>query len=137
MTQPKNNTNSSHPMSQEVIKIIIHGLDEAKNSMEKMREQIQSFELESAVLGEKFKSISNNVENLMKIIKEGNGKESLLDRVSILENKYESIDKYLDNNKEANLENIKGKWQIRIALMTGSLGLLGGLITAIFSFFGS
>ncbi len=126
---------SAEPMNKILVQTLIKGLEEAKNSMQNMQQQIHSMDITLTNLKSKSDNIGTDVSYLVKTIRDGNGKDPLLDRVNKLEAKAQSFDNHIENDKKTNIENVKGSWQLKIALVAGSLGMIGGIANTIMTLF--
>ena len=123
------------PMSKIVIQTIIKGLEESKESIQNLQAQVHSIEIAVTQMKTEGKISQETLQQLVKLIRDGNGKASLIDRINSLENQTTDIKRYIDDTKAAKSENVKGGWQLKIAIITGVLGMLGGLITTIIKLF--
>lgn len=130
-----------------------HTLDEFIRDIENISDQVSDLlkevregEIDFAAIKTELKILCNDVKNLSSIIRDGNNGQSLLTRVALLEQQLENIEKEnnkLDENKRAqqsSLVNIEvaekaGKWQLRVAMATGVLGLVASIITTIVQIF--
>jgi len=77
-------------------------------------------------------NIHKNVDELLKVVRDGNGKPSLLARISELESYKEGLEKKEEKEKSISAEHTKGKWAIRAAIATGILSILGTLFQHFF-----
>jgi len=126
---------STPPMNKIVVQTLIKGLEEAKNSMQNMQKQIHSMEITLTELKSQNDNMSDDVHQMVKIIRDGNGKEPLIDRVTKLENKAEGFSKHIEEGKQAKVEDVKGSWLVKVAILTGSIGMIGGIVNTILTLF--
>jgi chromosome segregation ATPase len=142
---------SSPPMSKIFVQTLIRGLEEAKDSMNSMQKQIHRIDVSLTELKTQSKNTGAEVSQLVKIIRDGNGKASIIERVGNIENQIENkiknldigqiqskiseLDKYINDSEAKKIEKIKGGWQVKVALITGSLGMIGGIATAVITLF--
>lgn len=126
-------SDSGPHISKIVVSTMIRGLEEAKTSMQNMQKEIHTMELSISEIKGVLKSSTADVNALLKIIRDGNGKEPLIDRVAKIENNISSINEFISEQKEVTKEKTKGLWQVKVALATGILGLIGTIVTSILS----
>jgi len=107
-----------------------------------------------SALKQEFDNLKNEVESLSKIIKEGNGRDSLMTRIALLEQGFKSLESYIEDDIqdvrrliEGHLEALKkegdreeknkinkgnidrrAKWGIIIAIIGGLFGLLSFIL---------
>ena len=126
---------SNPPMSKIVVQTIIKGLEEAKNATEGIRNKVHSIEITINTIDGKFANMEDDVKQLLKVIRDGNGERPLLNRVTDVENEQKSIKEFIKEQKEKKNEEIKGHWQARVAIITGSLGFIAAITTALIGIF--
>lgn len=126
---------STPPMSKIVVQTLIRGLEESKNTMQTMQTRIHSMEITLTELKSHSENISEDVSQMVKIIRDGNGKEPLIERVQKLETKADAFDKHLDEKRVTQMEHSKGSWQLKVAIATGTLGMISGVVTTILNLF--
>jgi hypothetical protein len=121
-------------LSPKLIDTIIRGLDEARSSNQSLQKQVQALELSVSELKGDMRGVCKDVNQLVMIIRDGNGKEPLVTRMVKVEDKAAEFDKYVMDNQVAKSENIKGKWALKIAVIGGLFGTLGSIVLAILQF---
>ena len=102
----------------------IKGLESAKNGIKNTDESIRLMQLDNVKVKADVENIKRNVDELLKIVRDGNGKKSILARLSEVENFKEDMEKREEKEKSVNDAHIKGQWGLKIALLTGFLSLL-------------
>lgn len=119
---------------------LANGLQETKKIVQNLEKEVHASAIAAAgtnaTISTDIKSIKTTVESLEKIIRDPNT-NSLINRISYLENKYEAVNKWIDEQKEVDkgfkTEDRRGKWQIKAAMFSGSVSLLIALGTIIFN----
>jgi hypothetical protein len=121
-------------LSPKLIDTIIRGLDEARSSNQSLQKQVQALELSVSELKGDMRGVCKDVNQLVMIIRDGNGKEPLVTRMVKVEDKASEFDKYVLDNQIAKTENVKGKWALKIAVIGGIFGALTPIGLALFEF---
>jgi hypothetical protein len=114
-----------------VIKNIIDGLESSKDAISEVQKQLTVLDKTLALQCLSHDEMKKSVDHLIKIIRDGNGKASLLDRVNTLENEQKTTLAYIQENKSIKKEASQGIWQTKTAMISGVLALAGVLITAL------
>jgi hypothetical protein len=122
-------------MSKIIVQTIINGLEEAKSATENVQNKVHSIEIIVNTIDGKVANMEENVKQLLRIIRDGNGQKPLLTKFNDIENEQRFIQEFIKEQKENKKEEIKGKWQARVALVTGSLGFIAAITTAIIGLF--
>jgi CHASE3 domain sensor protein len=91
----------------EVTKELAKSLDSATSLLNDLLGDIRNNATSLAVLKTKLESLSNSVESLSSIVRDGNGKGSMITRVALLEQSVNHIEETLDEFKEEACEAIK------------------------------
>jgi hypothetical protein len=126
---------SDPPMSKIVLENIIDGLESSREAINETQKQVNSMDKTLALVKQSQDEMNKTMEQLLKIIRDGNGKASLMDRVNCLENTQKLTENFISDQKAVKTVKTQGTWQLRIALLTGSLSLVGVLITAVAKIF--
>lgn len=133
-------TDSNAPMNKYVIEQMIKGLEESRTAISALKDQVSVLSVNIGVNNQKLsdleKDMGKDVRSLLKIIRDGNGQKPLLDRMSEAENKQKIIEDVIGKQESNKKEILQGKWQLRIAFIAGSFGLLTSIATAIIALFG-
>lgn len=133
-------TDSNAPMNKYVIEQMIKGLEESRTAISALKDQVSALSVNIGVNNQKLsdleKDMGKDVRSLLKIIRDGNGQKPLLDRMSEAENKQKIIEDVIGKQESNKKEILQGKWQLRIAFIAGSFGLLTSIATAIIALFG-
>jgi hypothetical protein len=125
-----------------VVQTIIKGLEESKKSIESMQGKVYSIELKLAVMELQQEGILSNVTQLLKIIRDGNGQEPIIDRVSDLENSQKNVQEFIklynenykeEKQKKKELKNESA--QVKVALITSLFSFLAMVIVGGFTYF--
>ena len=132
---------SNAPMNKYVVEQMIKGLEESRTAISALKDQVSQLAVNIGVNNQKLadmeKDMGKDVRSLLKIIRDGNGQKSLLDRVSEVETKQKFIEDVIGKQESNKKEIVQGKWQLRIAFIAGSFGLLTSIATAIIALFGN
>lgn len=134
-------TESNAPMNKYVVEQMIKGLEESRAAISALKDQVGELAVNIGVNNQKLtdmdKDMGKDVRSLLKIIRDGNGQKPLLDRMSDVENKQKFIEDVIGKQEANKKETAQGKWQLRIAFIAGSFGLLTSVATAIIALFGN
>ena len=134
-------TESNAPMNKYVVEQMIKGLEESRAAISALKDQVGQLAVNIGVNNQKLadmeKDMGEDVRSLLKIIRDGNGQKPLLDRVSEVETKQKFIEDVIGKQESNKKEIVQGKWQLRIAFIAGSFGLLTSIATAIIALFGN
>lgn len=129
-----------------LIDTFIRGLEETKTITQNLQNAVYASGVSIKGLEKDVAAMDQNLDWLIKTIRDENGDRSVIARLLILENQSRSTMEWVEaqkkkeENKTTSLDNIqvethKGKWQLKLALATGGLGLLTTIITTIISLF--
>lgn len=114
------------------------GFEELKRIVESLRADLQAKAVSDGQIKSELSHINSSIQNLNKIVMDVHSSDSLFARLISLENSYKSLQKSVDDQnksrKDVDIEEKKGKWQTRTAMITGSVSLLICLIGVIVSF---
>jgi chromosome segregation ATPase len=121
-------------MRELVVRTLIKGLEEAKNSIQNLQTQVNSNNINLANIDGQLKTLNSNMEVIMKIVRGDGTNESLTDRVKSNEIDIRSIKEDLDSRKKESSENVQGKWQLKVALITSSFSALAAISVALLTF---
>lgn len=124
------------------IEEFIKDLEATSEQVQKLLETVRNSELDFAAIKTELRILCENVKDISSLLRDGDGKVSLVTRVVLLEQKIYNLERDIDrkdsHNKTAqqSLADIvvadkTGKWQMRTALATGIIGLLASAITII------
>ncbi len=118
-------------------------IEATSDQVKDLLKEIQDGHVSFAELKLHLKVLSEIVTELSSILRDSKGGQSLLTRVALIEQKIDASNKGLDkiekilekhideedrdNNLEKNAKNL-GKWQIRVALLSGAFGLIASII---------
>ncbi len=129
-----------------LIDTFIRALEETKTITQNLQNAVHSSSVSIKGLEKDVAAMDENLDWLIKTIRDENGDRSVIARLIILENQTKQTNEWIEaqkkkeENKTTSLDNIqvethKGKWQLKLALATGGLGLLTTIITTIISLF--
>ena len=110
----------------------IQGLESAKKGIQNTDESIRLMQLDNVKVKSDVENIHKNVDELLKLVRDGNGKKSIIARLSDLEAYKEAEEKQELKEKSVNEEHIKGQWGLKIAILTGFLSLLATILQHFF-----
>jgi len=152
--------------SNESIESLGQNLELITDLAQSLISELKSFSSNHENLKSQFESVASDVEKLSSIIRDGNGKPSLLTTIALVEKDLINLKKELDRlekntdesldkiqreldlyrniktsvdeiskwkeelNKDS-AENIKGKWQLKVAMLGGGLGVVTAVINII------
>lgn len=127
--------NSTAPMNKIIVQTIVKSLEEIKNDNDIIRGKIHGMEIKLTSINGKQENLSEDVNQLLKIIRDGNGQEPLLNRVNKIENSQKNIENFFSEQKSEKKQSAQGAWQAKTALITGTLSLVGVIITGIITLY--
>lgn len=125
-----------------------HALDEFFRELESISDQVQkllndvrSSEIDFAAFKVELRILCENVKSLSDVLKNGDGKVSLPTKLALLEHQILELKKSVDE-VETKLESQTtadktGRWQMKIALITGAFGLIAAVVNIIIHMSGS
>jgi hypothetical protein len=144
-------TDSTRPMSRDASRILAEqfarGLETTSGLLQRLQTEVNSSAVTLEGLKKEVSAMRSDVDSLSKIIRDGNGERSLVARLMIIEKNAESFQAWIDEQKRDKDEakksqeeiiqvNNKGKWQLKIALISSGLAFVGTLVSAILNFLG-
>lgn len=129
-----------------LIDTIISALEENRTITKNLQDAVHISSVSIKGLEKDISAMDQNLDWLIKTIRDENGDRSLIARLLILENQSKSTMEWIEAQKKKeeskskaidiiNSEEHKGKWQLKLALATGSLGLVTIIIQTVLSFF--
>lgn len=129
-------------MADETLKLLAdqlaRGLEETKKLVQSLQTEVHASAITQTHLKVSVDNMQSTLESLNKIIREGNGEKSLIARIMTLENFKKEAEKHMDEErnrkKSAEIEDKKGKWQMKTAMLTGSISVLIAVLSAVISF---
>ena len=129
----------SRDASQLLAEQFAKGLESTSKLIQSLQEDFHASAIELTELKIEVRSMRANVETLSKILRDDNGERSMVARVLMLERNFEDIKKWTEEEKKEK-ESSKGieqagVWQLRIAVISGSLGFLAAVATALVQLF--
>lgn len=138
-----------------LINQIANGLANTTDLIKGLSAEIKDNTISLATLRTELKAVTKNVEDLSRILKDGNGTAPLITRVSLLENNVGEIKENLEETerelraarellqsikdkqqtsieeRKIDIESRKGKLQIVVAMITGIVGLIASIVGAL------
>lgn len=126
---------SNPPMSKIVVQTIIKGLEESKKATEGVQGKVHSIEITVNTIDGKVETMEENVKQLLKIIRDGNGQKPLLTRVTEVENNQKAFQGFIEDQKNTKKAETAGKWQMRVAIISSSFAMLATLGAAYIALF--
>ena len=132
---PPSNSNSSQTAANSVaIKYLVEqvseGLKDIKVIVNNLQIQHQSLAIDVGSTKTDIDNLHDTVGELNKIIREGNGRESVLTRLALIEKSQEEIKKVLDRSDSNKKQNDTNTWQFKTAVATGILALITAIASA-------
>lgn len=130
----------------QMIEEFIKDLEATSEQVQKLLDTVRASELDFAAIKTELRILCENVKDISSLLRDGEGGVSLVTRMALLEQKVreleKDIEKDIDKKGEADrvtqksltdivLADKNGKWQMRIALATGIIGLLTSVIATI------
>lgn len=124
------------------IEEFIKDLEATSEQVQKLLETVRNSELDFTAIKTELRILCENVKDISSILRDGDGKLSLITRVMLLEQKIGNIERDIERKDshsktaqqslaEIVVADKTGKWQMRTALATGIIGLLASVITLI------
>ena len=125
---------STPPMAKIMVQTLIKGLEEAKTSLQNLQAQVHANEITSVGVKNQLDNISEDVSEIVDLIRGNNGKKSIVDRINTLENDQKVILDYINNQKEQKKEDGKSAAQIKVAIIASSAGIITAISSIVFHF---
>jgi len=119
-----------------VLDQVVKSLEDIKTITHNLQIQQQSCNIDISNVKLDISNLHEKTSDIDKIIKEGNGKESILTRLALIEKSLEELKDKLSKTDAEKKEITHGKWQVIVALITGSISLITTLATIIFKLLG-
>lgn len=140
------NPNEIDDEKSRLIDTFIRALEETKTITQSLQNAVHNSGLSIKGLEKDVAAMDQNLDWLLKAIRDENGDRSVLARLIILENQSKSTMEWVEGQKKKEekksstidiitTEEHRGKWQLKLALATGSLGLIATIITTIVELF--
>lgn len=135
----------------QMIEEFIRDLETTSEQVQNLLDTVRASELDFATIKTELRILCENVKNISSLLRDGDGGLSLITKIALLEQRVKELEKDLekDLDKKGESERItqksltdivladkNGKWQMRIALATGIIGLLTSIIATIANHFG-
>lgn len=111
-----------------IVDTMVRGLEESRKGIAAVQEQIQMVQLEQAKKTAELENLNRNMNELLRIVRDGNGKPSLVQRIIELESHKKVVEEHIGEDKSSKTENKRVGWQIKVAMFSGLIGILGGLL---------
>ncbi len=109
------------------------GFQELKTIVENLRTDLHAKAVSDGQIKSELAHINTNLQQLNKVVMDVHSSDSLFARLISLENATKSLQKKVDEQekfkKDVDVEEKKGKWQLRTAMITGTVSLIVGIIT--------
>lgn len=129
-----------------LIDTFIRGLEETKTITQNLQNAVYASGVSIKGLEKDVAAMDQNLDWLIKTVRDENGDRSVIARLIMLENQNRTAMEWIETQKKKEeskskeMNNItnedqKGKWQLKLALSTGALGLIATIITTIISFY--
>ena len=114
------------------------GLEEVKKIVENLRTDLHASAVANAELKKDVQHCNHNVEKLNRIVLDVHASDSFAASLITVEKTLGSLQKSFDDQnktrKDLDVEDKKGRWQVRASMIAGSVSLLVCIITVIVSF---
>ena len=124
-------SNSPMAINKVIVETLIRGLEQAQRGISDLQSQVHANEITMVGVKTQLETMSSEVSELIKLLRNGNGSNSIQDRLKDVETKQEAMNSFIESHKAERQENVKGSWQLKIAVAAGSLSLLGTIGTII------
>ena len=129
-----------------LIETFAKGFEETKTITRNLQNENQANAIALTGLRTEVNTIHQNVDWLVKTVRDDGDNKSVMARLLMLENDTKDLTEWLESEKKKeeskvktldtlNSEEHKGRWQLRIALATGSLGFIATIITTLLSYY--
>lgn len=130
----------------QMIEEFIEDLEATSEQVQKLLDTVRASEIDFAAVKTELRILCENVKDISSLLRDGDGGISVITRIALLEMKVRELEKDIekDSNKKGEAEKLtqksltdivladkNGKWQMRIALATGIIGLLTSVIATI------
>lgn len=130
----------------QMIEEFIKDLEATSEQVQKLLDTVRASELDFAAIKTELRILCENVKDISSLLRDGEGGVSLVTRMALLEQKVRELEKDIekDIDKKGETDRVTqksltdivladkhGKWQMRIALATGIIGLLTSVIATI------
>lgn len=125
---------SNPPMAKIMVQTLIKGLEEAKTSLQNLQAQVHANEITSVGVKTQLENISEDVNEIVDLIRGNNGKDSIVERVTKLENDISRLKEYVNSQKEKSKESNKSTAQVKVAIITSSAGIITAISSILFHF---
>lgn len=134
----------------QMIEEFIKDLEATSEQVQKLLDTVRASELDFAAIKTELRILCENVKDISSLLRDGEGGNSLLIRIALLEQKTKELEKDLEKdlnkkeefNRASNksvadivLADKNGNWQMRIALATGIIGLLTSIAATLANHF--
>ena len=110
-------------------------LEATSEQVEKLLNEVRDSEVDFAAIKTELRILCENVKDLSSILRDGDGKVSLLTKIALIEHKLAEVEKSVEKDhkkiEEQNTADKTGRWQMRVALITGTVGLLTAAVNII------
>ncbi len=131
---------SVRPMSRDASKILAEqftrGLETTSTLLHSLQTDVHSSAVTLEGLKTEVSGMRAEVDSLSKILRDGNGERSVMARLLMLENNIDKVESWMNSDKKEKEIDEKGKWQLKIALTTGTLAFIATIASAILKFLG-
>ena len=126
-------SDSSSPsaLNKVIVETLIRGLEQAQRGINDLQSQVHANEITMVGVKTQLETMNREVSELIKLLRNNNGNNSIQDRLKDVETKQEAMASFIASHRAEKEENIKGSWQLKIAIAAGSLSLLGTIGTII------
>lgn len=133
----------------QLIEKFIKDLDATSDQIQKLLDTVRLSELDFAAIKTELRILCENVKDLSRILRGGDGSVSIVTQVALLEQRIKELEEDVkdleDSGQEDNgtrvsqksitdivLADNQGKWQVKAALATGIIGLLAQVASLVF-----
>lgn len=108
-------------------KLVLSELQKHHEDLEKVEKGLSDANGHIVSINKDLDSVNSTLEVLLKLVRDGNGKKPLLERVAILERHIENSEKI----KRDNISSSRFNWQTAIAIMGLVIALLSALLAVL------
>lgn len=129
----------------QLIEKFIKDLDATSDQIQKLLDTVRVSELDFAAIKTELRILCENVKDISRILRGGDGSASIVTKVALLEQKVKELEEDLEKADQKDetvrgsqksmtdivLAENQGKWQMKVALATGVVSLLAQALTAI------
>lgn len=144
--RPSSNDTSNDTRDVRALDEFIKELESTSEQVQELLETVRGSEIDFAAFKIELRVLCEQVKDISRILRDNDGKPSLVTRFMLLEQKYLDLEKNFEKAIDKKDEQVRlthqsitditvaektGKWHMRTAVITGVLGLIAGIVALI------